>query len=70
MIDNPRSPRVRAVHKLAKRAARASTGLFLVEGPQSVREVLAYRPELLVELYMTVATRDRSSELVRAAENA
>ncbi|WP_294181584.1 RNA methyltransferase [uncultured Schumannella sp.] len=66
MIDNPRSPRVRAVHKLAKRAARASTGLFLVEGPQSVREVLAYRPELLVDLFMTEATYDRATDLVRA----
>ena len=39
MIDNPRSPRVRAVAKLAKRSAREETGLFLVEGPQALSDV-------------------------------
>ena len=50
MIDNPRSPRVRAVAKLAKRDARSETGLFLLEGPQAVTEALTFRPELVVEL--------------------
>ena len=40
MLENPRSPRVRAVAKLTKRSARADTGLFLLEGPQAVREAL------------------------------
>ena len=40
VIDNPRSPRVRAVAKLAKRSAREETGLFLVEGPQAVTEAV------------------------------
>ena len=40
MIDNPRSPRVRAAAKLAKRSQRAETGLFLVEGPQAVDEAV------------------------------
>jgi len=53
MIDNPRSPRVRGVAKLAKREARSQTGLFLLEGPQAVTEALSYRPELLVELFVT-----------------
>ena len=53
MIDNPRSPRVRAVAKLAKRSARAETGLFLVEGPQAVDEALAFHPETLVDLFIT-----------------
>ena len=38
MLDNPRSPRVRGVAKLAKRDARSETGLFLLEGPQAVAE--------------------------------
>ena len=38
----PRSPRVRAVAKLAKKAARAEGGLFLLEGPQAVAEVLTF----------------------------
>jgi TrmH family RNA methyltransferase len=70
MIDNPRSPRVRGVAKLAKRDARAQTGLFLLEGPQAVTEALAYRPELLVELYGTPTALDRYSDLAQAASDA
>jgi len=70
MIDNPRSPRVRAVAKLAKRDARSQTGLFLLEGPQAVTEALAFRPELLVELYATPTALDRYHELAGAAEAA
>ena len=67
MIDNPRSPRVRGVAKLAKRDARSETGLFLLEGPQAVSEALAYRPELLVELFVTPTALDRYQELNRLA---
>lgn len=70
MIDNPRSPRVRAVAKLEKRSARADTGLFLLEGPQAVAEALQYRAGFLVELYITASARDRHAELVRAAVDA
>jgi len=70
MIDNPRSPRVRAVHKLAKRSAREETGLFLVEGPQAVSEALAFHFELLVELYLTPAALDRYTDIVEAAVDA
>lgn len=69
MIDNPRSPRVRAVAKLAKREARSETGLFLLEGPQAVSEALAFRPELIVELFGTPTALERHSALVdRATE--
>ena len=70
MIDNPRSPRVRAVAKLAKRDARAETGLFLLEGPQAVSEALTYRPELLVELYATPTALERYSDIARGAAEA
>jgi TrmH family RNA methyltransferase len=70
MIDNPRSPRVRGVAKLAKRDARAQTGLFLLEGPQAVTEALAYRPGLLVELYGTPTALDKYSDLAQAATDA
>jgi len=70
MIDNPRSPRVRAVAKLAKRDARAETGLFLLEGPQAVSEALTYRPELLVELYVTPTALERYSDIARGAAEA
>jgi rRNA methylases len=70
VLDNPRSPRVRAVAKLAKRSARAETGLFLVEGPQAVEEALAFHPETLVELFVAAPVLDRHGALVRAAEEA
>jgi TrmH family RNA methyltransferase len=70
MIDNPRSPRVRAVAKLAKRSAREDTGLFLVEGPQAVAEALAFHFELVVELYLTRAALDRYTDIAQAAVDA
>ncbi|WBU38877.1 TrmH family RNA methyltransferase [Homoserinibacter sp. YIM 151385] len=68
MIDNPRSPRVRAVAKLAKRSARSETGLFLLEGPQAVSEAVDFGDELLVDLFATPAARERHGELLAAAE--
>lgn len=52
---SPRSARVVAVKALSKRAARRESGTFLVEGPQAVREALAWghvRGEV-VSLYAT-----------------
>ena len=70
MIDNPRSPRVRAVAKLAKRSAREDTGLFLVEGPQAVAEALSFHFELVVELYLTRTALDRYTDVAQAAVDA
>jgi len=70
MIDNPRSPRVRAVAKLARRDARAETGLFLLEGPQAVSEALTYRPDLLVDLFATPTALERYSDIAKGAAEA
>lgn len=70
MLDNPRSPRVRAVAKLAKKGARSETGLFLLEGPQSVAEALTFRPELVVELYATPTALDRYTDIAATAVDA
>ncbi|WP_314147163.1 RNA methyltransferase [uncultured Leifsonia sp.] len=70
MLDNPRSPRVRAVAKLAKRSARAETGLFLLEGPQAVSEALLFRPELVVELYATPTALERYQDIAQTAVEA
>ena len=70
MLDNPRSPRVRGVAGLAKRDARSETGLFLLEGPQAVAEALAFRPELLVELFATPTALERYPDLAEAASAA
>ena len=70
MLDNPRSPRVRSVAKLAKRAARQETGLFLLEGPQAVAEALTFRPQLLVELYATPTALERYTDVAQTAVDA
>jgi len=70
VIDNPRSPRVRAVAKLAKRDGRAESGRFLLEGPQAVREALAFRPDLLIDIYATKSAMDRHGDLAKAAKDA
>jgi len=67
VIDNPRSPRVRAVAKLAKREARRESGRFLLEGPQAVGEALVFRPELVETVYATSPAAERHDELVRRA---
>jgi TrmH family RNA methyltransferase len=70
VLENPRSPRVRAVAKLTKRSARQETGLFLVEGPQAAREILAYKPETVLEVFATPTAMERHTDVrdaVRAA---
>jgi TrmH family RNA methyltransferase len=70
VLENPRSPRVRAVAKLTKRSARTETGLFLLEGPQSVREALTYRPEAIVELFATPHGWEKHADIRAAAAEA
>ncbi|WP_169077707.1 TrmH family RNA methyltransferase [Microcella alkalica] len=70
MIDNPRSPRVRAAAKLAKRSQRAETGLFLVEGPQAVDEAVRTRPDLVREVFTTPAAEERHHGLLAQARAA
>ncbi|WP_341933978.1 RNA methyltransferase [Microbacterium sp. LWO14-1.2] len=70
MLENPRSPRVRAVAKLTKRSARTETGLFLSEGPQAVREALTYSPEAIVELFATPTGWDKHPDIRAKASDA
>jgi TrmH family RNA methyltransferase len=67
VLENPRSPRVRAVAKLSKRAARQETGLFLLEGPQAAREALAWAPETVIELYATPTALEKHTDVRDAA---
>lgn len=53
--------------KLAKKQRRMEARLFLVEGPQAVREVLLTRPELVVDIFITQAATDRHKDLVSLA---
>ncbi len=61
---------MRAVAKLSKRSARSETGLFLLEGPQSVREALIYRPDAVREVFATSAALDRHTDIRDAARSA
>lgn len=61
---------MRSVAKLAKREARSQTGLFLVEGPQALSEALAFRPELIVELYATEKAQQKHPEVFAHAAEA
>ncbi|WP_314650709.1 RNA methyltransferase [uncultured Microbacterium sp.] len=70
MLENPRSPRVRAVAKLTKRSARTETGLFLLEGPQAVREALTYRPEAIAEIFATPAGWEKHPDIRAKAADA
>lgn len=55
-LISPRSPRVLAARRLARRNFRGKDRLFLAEGPQAVREAAAHRAHgtpTLVELFAT-----------------
>ena len=70
MIENPRSPRVRAVAKLAKKSRRKEAGMFLVEGPQAVRELLQFWPERVIDVFITDRANTKHPELATLATEA
>ena len=55
-----RTPRVVAARRLQRRKARDTTGLFLAEGPQAVREATS----ALVEVFVTEDAVDRHPKLI------
>lgn len=67
MLDSPRAPRVREAARLQQRAARSQTGLFLLEGPAALDEIVRWQPALLVDVFATEAARERHGELIAAA---
>ena len=67
MLIDPKATKVRGVAKLTKKDARSSTGLFLLEGPQGLKEALN-RPKLIVELFATEDAVERYPELFERAE--
>ncbi|WP_369916208.1 TrmH family RNA methyltransferase [Plantactinospora sp. KBS50] len=69
MLFTPRTPRVVAARRLHRRRDRETTGRFLAEGPQAVREALT-RPGVLTELFGTPAALDRYAALAAAATQA
>ncbi|GAA2261462.1 RNA methyltransferase [Streptomyces ruber] len=72
-LISPRSPRVSAARRLAKRNFRGKERLFLAEGPQAVREAAAHRTgdgATLVELFATVEAAERYADIVGEARAA
>ena len=70
MLTNTRSDRVKAVRALSRRSVRSRTGEFLAEGPQSVREAVAFRPDLVRDVYVTPDAAERHAPIVEAARSA
>lgn len=62
MLTDPKSNLVRGVAKLNKKDARSETGLFLLEGPQGLKEALD-RPKLIVDLYATEEAVERFADI-------
>ncbi|MET7681707.1 RNA methyltransferase [Streptomyces sp. NPDC005423] len=68
-LISPRSPRVSAARRLARRNFRGKERLFLAEGPQAVREAAGHG-ETLVELFATVEAAERYADIVGEARDA
>ena len=68
MISNINDPAVKAVKRLAQRSRRDDAGVFLVEGPQAVRELLQHAPDSAVDVFYTADFRQRHGAIVALAE--
>ncbi|MDX3850446.1 RNA methyltransferase [Streptomyces sp. AK02-01A] len=70
-LISPRSPRVTAARRLAKRAFRGKERRFIAEGPQAVREAVAHRGDggepTLTELFTTAEAAERYADIIDAA---
>ncbi|MFI5755784.1 TrmH family RNA methyltransferase [Streptomyces sp. NPDC051569] len=73
-LISPRSPRVLAARRLARRAFRGKERRFIAEGPQAVREAVAHRGDdgepTLTELFTTVEAAERYADIIDAARDA
>ncbi|MCP9999941.1 TrmH family RNA methyltransferase [Streptomyces sudanensis] len=73
-LISPRSPRVAAARRLAKRNFRSKERRFIAEGPQAVREAAGHRgPDgqaTLRELFTTAEAATRYADIVDAARSA
>jgi TrmH family RNA methyltransferase len=72
-LISPRSPRVAAAKRLARRNFRTKERRFIAEGPQAVREAALHRADgepALIELFATAEAAERYADIVTAAEDA
>lgn len=59
---------MREAAKLQQRTARSQTGLFLLEGPAALGEIVRWQPTLLVDIFATETARERHPALIASAE--
>lgn len=69
-LANPRAERVKRIAALAGRSARSKAGLFLVEGPQGVREAVRFAPTRVRDVFMTPDAAAKYGEIVADAHAA
>jgi TrmH family RNA methyltransferase len=76
-LTSLRSPRVSAARRLSRRVQRAKERRFIAEGPQAVREAVAYGAipgsggeHAVVEIYTTPEAAERHADLLAAAHGA
>jgi len=63
MLDNPKSERIKGITRLNQKDARTESGLFLLDGPQGLKELVT-RPHLAREVFATEQAAHRyASEL-------
>lgn len=67
MIQDPSAAEVKGVAKLTKKESRLETGLFLLEGPQGLKEALQ-RPKLIEKIFATEAFKEKYPDLISRAE--
>lgn len=58
---------LKKVAALARHTQRERYGQALIEGPQAVRELVAWHPELIRDLYITPSAGEREQALVQSA---
>jgi TrmH family RNA methyltransferase len=69
LIQDPSQAEIKGVAKLTKKEARSETGLFLLEGPQGLKEALE-RPKLIEKLFATESFEEKHPELIQRARDA
>lgn len=58
ILSNPHADRVRKIAGLESKSQRERSGRFLIEGPQSVREAIRWRPDAITDLYVQMSGDD------------
>ncbi|HIY64648.1 MAG TPA: RNA methyltransferase [Candidatus Agrococcus pullicola] len=66
MLSSPRSPVVRAVARLQQRTARSETGLFLLEGPQALRDAINAEADI-DQVFFTESAAQKHTDLLDVA---